>query len=151
MKPITFYEPGKLVDGDLELVLTEKYPGDPAISYSPAYRFKMVHPGQAEQLGLVELRIGSTRNIFYGGHLGYRVEPAHRGHGYAARACRLLKPLARRHGFTELWITCTLDNHASHRTCERMGAKLIEIVDLPEDTDLYREGERQMLRFRLEL
>lgn len=85
MSSFTFYDPGKLVDGDLELVLTEQYPGDPAINYVPAYPFKMVHPGQTEQLGLVELRVDNTRNLFSGGHLGYRVEPAHRGHHYAAR------------------------------------------------------------------
>ena len=30
-------DPGRLIDGDLELVLVEKYPGDPTINYVPAY------------------------------------------------------------------------------------------------------------------
>jgi len=36
---------------------------------------------------------------------GYGVNPEHHGHHYAARACRLLLLLARRHGFQTLWIT----------------------------------------------
>jgi len=47
--------------------------------------------------------------------LGYSVEPAHRGHHYAARAGRLLLLLARSHGMETLWITCNPDNWASRR------------------------------------
>jgi len=52
---------------------------------------------------------------------------------------------------TEFWITCNPDNAASRRTCELAGAVLVEIVDLPEDIDMYQEGERQKCRYRLEL
>ena len=62
-----------------------------------------------------------------------------------------LKPIALRHGFTELWITCDPDNWPSRRTCERIGAELIEIIDLPEDLDMYLDGERQKCRYRWQL
>ena len=147
-----FYEPGRLIDGDLELVLVEKYPGDPTINYVPAYRFKMTLVGQDKQIGQIELRVGDTHHlILYGGHLAYAVDPDYRGHRYASRACKLLLPLARQHGFKTLWITCNPDNIASRRTCELVGAKLVEIVNLPEDSDMYQEGERQKCRFRLDL
>jgi predicted acetyltransferase len=149
---VEFYDPGKLIDGDLELILVEKYPGDPTINYVPAYRFNMILPGQSEAVGHIELRVGNTDHIvLYGGHIAYAVAPQHRGHRYAARACRLLLPLARRHGLQTLWITCNPDNIASRRTCEIAGAEFIEIVDLPEDTDMYQEGERQKCRYRLNL
>ncbi len=147
-----FHNPGKLIDGDLELVLAEKHPGDPAIGYVPAYKFKMRLVGQEKEIGRIELRIGNTnRIVMYGGHIGYGVAPEHRGHRYAARACRLLLPLARSHGLKTLWITCNPDNVASRRTCELAGAKFVEIVDLPEDIDMYQEGERQKCRYRLDL
>ncbi len=147
-----FHDPGKLVDGDLELVLTEKYPGDPTIGYVPTYRFKMRLVGQDGDIGQAELRVGNTHFIImYGGHIAYGVLPEHRGHHYAARACRLLLPLARRHGMKTLWITCNPDNTASRRTCELAGATFVEIVDLPEDIDMYWEGERQKCRYRLDL
>ena len=105
-----FLEPGRLVEGDLELVL-----------------------------------------VMYGGHLGYSVLPGDRCHRYAARCCALLLPLAREHGLSRLWITCNPDNVASRRTCEILGAELVETVDLPENTVAYLRGERQKLRYKIEL
>lgn len=145
-----FLEPGSLRHGDLELVLVEKVPGDPARNYVPAYRFEMRRAGSPERIGAIDLRVGDTQQLrMYGGHIGYGVEPAHRGQHYAARSCKLLLPLARRHGLRELWITCNPDNWASRRTCERAGAELVEIVDLPEDSDMYQRGERQKCRYHL--
>ena len=149
-----FHNPGILADHDLELVLTDKYPGDPDINYAPAYKFKMKIVGQRHEKGIgrIELRVGNTDRItLYGGHIGYGVDPEHRGHQYAARTCRLLLPLARSHGLDALWITCNPDNAASRRTCELAGAELVEIIDLPEDTDVYREGERKKCRYRIDL
>ncbi|MNY80412.1 hypothetical protein D3C86_2214330 [compost metagenome] len=40
-------------------------------------------------------------------------------------------------------ITCNPDNEPSRKTCEYIGANLIEIVDLPPHDDMYQEGERQ--------
>lgn len=57
-------------------------------------------------------------------------------------------PLARHHEMTELWVTCNPDNIASRRTCELAGGVLVEIVDLPEDIDMYQEGERRKCRYR---
>ena len=50
---------------------------------------------------------------------------------------------------TELWITCNPDNLASRRTCELAGAEFMGIVDLPPDSDMYLEGERQKCRYLL--
>lgn len=147
-----FYDPGRLVDGDLALVLRETYPGDARRGYVPAYRFRMTLAGQKQEIGRIELRVGNTEHIvLYAGHIGYRVLPMYRGRHYAARSCALLMPLARYHGLNPLWITCNPDNYASRRTCELAGATLVEIVDLPEDVDMYQMGERQKCRYRLDL
>ena len=58
---------------------------------------------------------------------------------------------AKQHGINPVWITCNPDNWASRRTCELAGARLIEIVDLPEHTDMYQKGERQKCRYRIDL
>lgn len=147
-----FDDPGRSIDGDLELVLVEKDPGDPATGHVPTYRFSMRRVGQEEEIGSIALRVGNTHHVVtYAGHIGYGVHAEHRGHRYAARACRLLLPLARSHGLRTLWITCNPDNVASRQTCEIVGAELAEIVDLPEDTDMYQRGERQKCRYRLDL
>jgi predicted acetyltransferase len=147
-----FHASSPLIDDDLVLVLREEYPGDPTRNYVPAYKFKMMVADQIEVIGHIELRIGNTESLVrYGGHFGYEVEPAYRGHHYAARACRLLLPLAKSHGLTTLWITCNPDNFTSRRTCELAGAIFVEIVDLPEDNDMYQRGERQKCRYRIDL
>lgn len=147
-----FHDPGKLVDQDLELVLVNKYPGDAKKAYVPAYGFDMRLVGQDKAAGYIELRVGNTQHLtMYAGHIGYRVVPERRGHRYGARACRLLRPLARRHHLTTLWITCNPDNMASRRTCELAGAEFVEIVDLPKDTNMYQQGDRQKCRYRIDL
>jgi len=152
MEAFEFLDPGRLIDGELELMLAEKHLADPARNWVPAYKFKMTLVGDDKEIGRIDLRIGNTNPlVLYGGHIGYHVELEHRGHRYAARALRLLMPLARRHGMTTLWITCNPDNIASRRTCELAGAQFVEVVDLPQDTDMYQEGERQKCRYRLDL
>jgi tagatose 1,6-diphosphate aldolase len=152
MTDFEWKDPGELVDGDLTLVLAEKIPADPAKRYVPAYDFEMRRTGRPEKIGNVGLRVGDTYRLrMYGGDIGYGVNPEFRGHHYAARACRLLFPLARLHGMKELWITCNPDNVASRRTCELIGAVFVEIVDLPEDIDMYQRGERQKCRYRIDL
>ncbi|MCB0062123.1 MAG: GNAT family N-acetyltransferase [Caldilineaceae bacterium] len=149
---VPLVEPGPLIDRELELMVVEKFSGNPSWGLSPAYRFKMVNNYDGRELGRIELRIGNTTDLkMYSGHIGYRVHQAHRGHRYAARAVRLLVPLARYHQLGTLWITCNPDNYASRRSCELAGLELIEIVDLPSSTDMYRRGERQKCRYRLRL
>jgi tagatose 1,6-diphosphate aldolase len=46
---------------------------------------------------------------------------------------------------------CRPENSASRRTCEMVGAELADIVDLPEDHNMYQRGYRQVCRYRLTL
>lgn len=152
MSEFEWIDPGKLLDADIELILAERSPAEPSKGFVPAYKFVIRRTGESEEIGNIDLRVGTTHRLrMYGGHLAYGVKPNFRGHHYAARACRLLLPLARKHGLNELWITCNPDNIASRRTCEIAGAIFIEIVDLPEDIDMYQEGERQKCRYRIDL
>jgi tagatose 1,6-diphosphate aldolase len=102
--------------------------------------------------GGTNLRIGDTADLrLYAGHIGYHVYPPARGHRYAERSARLLLPLARRHGMSELWITCNPENTASRRTCERLGAELIETVPIPPEHLFYARGERAKCRYLIRL
>ena len=137
-----------LVDGELELRLVDRTVVPP--SRTPAYRFELWVGG--ERIGTASLRIASGDYYErYAGQIGYGIDLPHRGHRYAARACLLLFRLARLHGLTTLWITCNPENVASRRTCELVGGELVEIVDVPPELDLYREGDRQKCRYRIQL
>jgi tagatose 1,6-diphosphate aldolase len=143
--PVT---PDELCDGDLRLQFDrlEQH----RVHKVPAYYFRMVHSGTGEELGLINIRAGSTTHVErYAGHIGYSVHAQHRGRRYAARSLRLLLPLARRLGLNPLWITCNPDNAASRRTLELVGARFVEIVDVPEDCVIRRDGYPRKCRYRL--
>jgi tagatose 1,6-diphosphate aldolase len=149
---VTFLEVPTLRDGELELILAVKDPGDPARKLVPAYKFDLRVGDSNARAGGISLRLGTTQALTQvAGQVGYGVEPAFRGHRFALRACRLILPLARAHGFEELFITCSPDNLASRRTCELLGAELLGIGPVPPGTDMYLHGERQVCRYRLAL
>src|SRR4051812_45984426 len=130
---------------------------DAAAGRVPAYHFWMrldsaVGDPPIQIAGGLGLRIGTNREIeLYSGNIGYHVYPPARGHHYAERACRLALPLARRHGMRLIWITCNPDNTASRRTCERLGAKLIDTVPIPRDHPFRSRGETAKCRYLIEL
>ena len=149
--PFEFLDPGRLIDQELELVLVGKASENPEIGIVPTYEFEMI-AGQNLKLGFLDLRVGNTDTlVLYRGHMGYGVEPEHRGNRYAARSCKLILPLAKRHGLTTLWITSDPDNKASRRTCEIVGADFVEIVQIPEDHDMRKRGDFRKCRYRIDL
>lgn len=101
-----------------------------------------------EVIGKLSLRIGDNENIYYGGHLGYTINEAFRGHSYAYKACELLRDIAEEEGLTHLIITCNPDNIPSIRTCEKLGASLLEEVDVPEYHEMYHRGEFKKRRYK---
>lgn len=118
----------------------------------PTYHFAMVEPDSGEAMGMISLRIGKTPHIrLYAGHIGYHVLPPFRGHRLAGRACRLLLPVARTHGISQLVITCSPDNIPSKRTIEHLGARNVGTVIVPRTDPLYAQGHRVKLRYVLDL
>ncbi len=152
MKNFGFSHVDTLSDGEIAVRVRETCPEDQLRGYAPVYKFDVLLAYTEIVVGAIDLRISNTEHILlYAGHIGYGIDPRYRGNRYAAKACKLIKQTALAHGFTTLWITCNPDNLASRRTCEILGAKLVEIVDLPEYTEMYQKGERQKCRYRWDL
>ncbi len=129
------------------LSLERDAPAEPARNWLRALHYAI--GAGAQRVGHIDLRLGYTTSlVLYGGHFGYEIDPPHRGHHYAGKACKALAPVATAFGMDTLWITCSPDNWASRKTCEYVGATLIEIVDLPPDSEMYLEGDRQKCRYR---
>lgn len=149
--PFHFRDPGLLVDNNLQLLLRETHQGDLRRDLAPEYIFDMVsHCDNNTLMGRLSLRIGHTEHIEkYAGHIGYSVELPYRGQRLAARSCLLIAPLARSHGINPLWITCNPQNTASRRTCEIIGAELVETVQIPPNDPLYRWDTKWKCRYRL--
>ena len=121
---------------------------DPTRGWAPAEFYDMVAAGKV--VGTIQLRLGNTDYMrLYGGHVGYMVEPEHRGHGYASEALTALRPIGRSHGFEEVWITVRPDNTASCRTLDKAGASYEGTAAVPLDSDLFMRGDLHMRRYRL--
>jgi tagatose 1,6-diphosphate aldolase len=151
LEPFAFIDVALPSDGDLQLVLAECVPAENSPWGVPAYTFSMQDPG-GEHMGRIRLRVGWSEDVIrYAGQVGYAVERAHRGHRYAARACRLIMPLAKQHGMTNLWMTCQPDNMASRRTLELLGAEYVGAIDVPPEYPLDASVERRKMCFRLRL
>lgn len=138
-----------LTDGEITLLLSEKAPADEDMGYVPSYKYTMIINGFPA--GKCDIRIGDNDNTWYGGHIGYEVFPAFRGHHYAARACRLLSRVAAAHGMKRVYISCNPDNIPSRKTAESIGAKLIASVDLPPTQEMYLLGERKKCIYEWQL
>lgn len=135
-----FIDIADLADGEIELYCADKKPAIPEKKWVPSYVFEIRQNNS--RVGEINLRIGYTDGLYYGGHIGYGVDEPYRGHGYAGKACRLLVPVIRAHGMKKVLITNSPANIASRRTCEKLGARFIRTARLPEWHDLYKEGER---------
>ncbi|RPI79774.1 MAG: GNAT family N-acetyltransferase [Desulfobacteraceae bacterium] len=150
-KKFTFFNPGKLIADDLELILTKKSPADPVKGYVPEYEFEMRQIGKPTAIGSIRLRIGSAPKLRYPGHIGFEVNENYRGHRYAAQSCQLIFSLARAHGLSAVWLTVDPKNIPSRRTCEMVGGKYIETVRVSKAHEMYDQGKRFLRRYRISL
>lgn len=140
-----------LENEEIRLVLEETTEADPDRDWLPACRFAICDL-DGVKMGVCDLRIGHNEGVYYGGNIGYQVEAPYRGHHYAGKACLLLFELARRHGMEYLIITCSPDNLPSRKTCQWLGGELVEIAELPEDSDMrVEDGETHKCIYRFDL
>lgn len=138
-----------LDDGEIRLICAKKLPAAPEKKYVPAYEFTVCRG--SERVGAVNLRVGYTDALYYCGHIGYGIDEAYRGRGYAAKACRLLLTVARLHGMKKLLITNDVNNPASRSVCEKLGARLVRRARVPQWSSLYADGLRFVNIFELDV
>lgn len=118
-------------DEEIELVLVDCGMADRQSGISDSYLFDICLKGRRAVVGYISLRLGESPALYYLGHVGYRVRPEHRGHGYAAKALRLLKPLMRQEGLLQPVVTTDVDNWPSRHTALNVGCELERIAPVP--------------------
>ena len=126
-----------LTDGEIRLVCQEKRPAIPERHRVPCYQF-LITLG-SESVGHVTLRLAYPDSLFYGGQIGYSVDEAYRGRGFAGRACKLLRPVMAYHGMELAVITNNVTNAASRRVCEKLGTEFWGRAEVPADHEMRRE------------
>ena len=141
-----------LSDGEIDVVLYMKRSGDPLTGISPEYKFHILLHQSLIAIGHINLRLGSSDKIIkYIGHIGYGIDASYRGHNYAKKACMIIRSVALQHGMKKLIITCNPTNYASRKTCENLGAKLIDIIEVPKTSDAYSKTEILKCRYEWEI
>ena len=126
----------------IRLVCYEYYPGNSEKKYVPGYKFNITEKSSGTVLGKIDLRLGFTEGLYYGGHIGYEVNAEYQNMGIATVACKIVLQIAKAHGFKKIIITNNPANKASARVCEKSGAKLVRVAKLPSWTEMYKEGDR---------
>ena len=134
-------------DDQIELVLSNQDVADEACGIDDGYLFSIYRAKTRDYVGYVCLRLGESPALYYLGHIGYRIEEKHRGHGWAGRACALMLPLIRRLGMESVVITTNVENIASRKTCERLGCVLERIADVPPEQRTVCAGAPQKCRY----
>ena len=145
-----FFNTDFLKNDEITLRLEKTVEGNEEKDWVPAYHFAVCND-KGIKLGECDLRIDHNDKLYYGGNIGYKIDEAYRGNHYAGKACFLLFELARKHNLEYLIITCNPDNYASKKTCEYAGGELLEIAELPGDSDMRERGETQKCIFRFTL
>lgn len=135
---------------EIMLRLKRTSEAQPEKRWLPAYYFDICLLN-GTTIGYCDLRIGHNDKTYVGGNIGYGIDEAHRGHHYASQACCLLFQLAKQHDMTHLYITCDPHNIASARTIQKAGGQWVEQIPIPEDNEMYAEGKREVLVYRISL
>jgi len=131
------------------LQLSETCIGDSCIL--PFYYYDIHLKSSNVKIGKISMRIGENYNSYYNGHIGYEVDSEYRGQGIACEACRLVLPIAKRHGMSHVYVTCAESNGASRKTIEKLNVMLQAVVSVPADCFFWREGMEKYCIYRLEL
>ena len=139
-----------LTDGVIRLELRSTCDANPERDWLPAYYFDICLM-DGTNVGYCDLRIGHNHKTYIGGNIGYGVHEAHRGHRYAARACRLLFRQAKKHDMTRLYISCVPENAASRRTIDLAGFRYLEDLAVPPDNEMYADGKRLVRVYAIDL
>lgn len=121
----------------------ERPPEARFLSRAPELRFAIHRRGDGERVGRIHLRLTDDPSIVRAvGHSGYEVAEQHRRKGYASRALRLIRGVARHYGVAPLWVLIAPENTASCRTAERAGLRLVDTVEASPEAERLGHGPR---------
>lgn len=137
-----------LYGNEIDIKLLSKSSGNPSTGRSPEYKFQVKLHRSDVSIGHINVRFGNDEKIVkYIGHIGYGIDQDYRGNKYSIMACELVRRVLREHEIEKVIITCNPDNHASRKTCDGIGARLIEIIDIPRTSDAYSDDETSKCRY----
>ncbi len=153
MQTSGFVDPGLLSDGFVRLALKSYQEDvDLAKSHVPFYEFEILEQTTGLHAGGIVLRAGYNPHVDdCAGHIGYGIDESFRGKHFAARATRLVCAFARKLNMPYVIITTKPDNIASQQSARLAGFAFVGTSVVPEQDEMYAEGDRIMSKFMLRL
>lgn len=145
-----FYDTDDLKNDEIYLALVNTFEADTVRKWVPAYQFDICLLN-GEKIGFCNFRVDNTELTKYCGNIGYGIDEKYRGNYYSLKASKLLLNLAKKHNLNYVTINCEPHNLASNKICKALNAEFIELVDIPEDHEMYQEGKRQMNIYKITL
>ncbi len=123
-----------LSDGEIELRLNL------GLESTGQFYYIIYSVSTNEKVGQCGIRMQKNEENYYLGNIEYEILPYSRGNHYAEKATRLLAEVASYYGVEELIITAHPENKSSIRTIENLGARFIEVKNVPKNMKLYQTG-----------
>ena len=140
----------KIIKGDtLTLKLIETCVGDDRII--PFYYYEVYLNSISSAIGKISIRIGHNEHSYFNGNVGYEIDEAFRGNGYAKIAVMMTYSVARFHGMTHLIFSCDEDNYSSKRVINKLGGIHIETILPPKNYVFYYEGIPKHSIYRIDI
>lgn len=146
-----FYDTEELNDGYIKLKLMKNYEYDKKTDWSAAYVFDILNLESNDKIGECDLRINHLDSTYIAGNIGYSIFESYQNKGYATKAVNLLINLARKHDMKYILITCDPSNLKSQKVIMKNNFKFIELTKIPPYHQMYKEGLREVLIYRLDL
>lgn len=138
-------------DENIMLFLSNEIVENSEIGVTDGFTFHIYERKPRRKVGYISLRLGESPALYYLGHIGYRIDEPYRGHGYAARACKMILPLMQELHLKSICITANPDNIPSRKTCERIGCELESIVAIPQKFRYVCSGDTAKCRYILRI
>ncbi len=133
--PIYRYENVAIYNDNINL----QQPND---GYIVSYRFDI--NADNKWVGWINVKIGYSISAYYDGQIGFMInDDQERNHGYMTKACLALRPFLKKCGYGQILISTDENNAPCRRVMEKIGAVLLETVDTPTWTGIYRQGQRR--------
>lgn len=142
-----FYDLDPLTDFEIDLRITQKMPENKELRLVPSYKYGIFLHDTEICVGQIDIRIGYTIGLLYGGNIGYSIFEEFRGNKYARKACNLIMLVAQIHHLRRVLITCNPTNLPSRKTIEGLNARFLGEYDIPENNRMYKEGKRRVCIF----
>lgn len=132
-------------------VLENKYVRlEMSLHYNDQYYFN-AYDKEHNHIGECDLYLTEDKDVYYLGNIGYEIFPQYRGHHYSEECSKLLIDLASKIGVKQVTLTANPENLPSIKIINNLGAKFIEVVKVPKKSRLYKNGDRYLERYMINM